>query len=134
MSLILVSALRLSIRQLSQSMLGSMPPGALVMEVESSGAASKAGIHVFDIIEGIGGHKIHSVDDLRQTIRKLGAGKTQFILRRPNGQRPSQSIALNASRNEHRKGRDSRRTRGVPNKFTVEAVLNISSRFLYSLA
>ncbi len=32
----------------SQSALGSMPQGALVMEVESSGTASKAGIHVFD--------------------------------------------------------------------------------------
>ena len=74
-------------RQLSESMLGSMPPGALVMEVESSGAASKAGIHVFDVIEGIGGHKIESVDDLRQSIRKLGAGKTQFILRSPNGRK-----------------------------------------------
>ena len=74
-------------RQLSESMLGSMPPGALVMEVESSGAASKAGIHVFDVIEGIGGHKIQTVDDLRQSIRKLGAGKTQFILRSPNGRK-----------------------------------------------
>jgi hypothetical protein len=44
-------------RQLSESLLGSMPMGALVMEVESSGAASKAGIHVFDIIEGIAGHR-----------------------------------------------------------------------------
>jgi S1-C subfamily serine protease len=55
------------------------------MEVESSGAAAKAGIHVFDVIEGIGDRKIQTVDDLRQTIRKLGAGKTQFILRSPNG-------------------------------------------------
>jgi hypothetical protein len=74
-------------RQLSDSMLGSMPTGALVMEVESSGAASKAGIHVFDVIEGIGNHKIETVDDLRQRLRKLGAGKTQFILRSPNGQK-----------------------------------------------
>jgi hypothetical protein len=72
-------------RQLSESVLGSMPSGALVMEVEGSGAASKAGIHVFDVIEGIGGHKIETVDDLRQSIRKLGAGKTQFIVRSPNG-------------------------------------------------
>jgi hypothetical protein len=73
--------------QQSQSMLGSMPPGALVMEVESSGAASRAGIHVFDIIETIGSHKIDTVDDLRETIRKLGPGKTQFIIRRPNGRK-----------------------------------------------
>ncbi|HZD41991.1 MAG TPA: TIR domain-containing protein, partial [Terriglobales bacterium] len=67
--------------------LGAMPPGALVMEVESSGAASKAGIHVFDIIEGIGGRKIETVDDLRQSLRKIGPGKTQFTIRRPNGQK-----------------------------------------------
>jgi hypothetical protein len=73
--------------QQSQSLLGSMPPGALVMEVESSGAASRAGIHVFDIIEAIGSRKINSVDDLRDTIRKLGPGKTQFMIRRPNGQK-----------------------------------------------
>ena len=71
----------------SQSALGSMPQGALVMEVESSGAASKAGIHVFDIIEAIGSHKIDTVDDLRETIRKLGPGKTQFTIRRPNGRK-----------------------------------------------
>ena len=73
--------------QLSQSVLGSMPPGALVMEVESSGAASRAGIHVFDIIEAIGSHKIDTVDDLRETIRRLGPGKTQFTIRRPNGRK-----------------------------------------------
>jgi hypothetical protein len=71
--------------QQSQSMLGSMPPGALVLEVEGSGAASKAGIHVFDTIEGIGLHKIETVDDLREAIRKLGPGKTSFMIRRPNG-------------------------------------------------
>ena len=69
------------------AMLGAMPPGALVMEVEGSGVASKAGIHVFDIIEGIGGRKIETVDDLRQSLRKLGPGKTQFTIRRPNGQK-----------------------------------------------
>jgi TIR domain/PDZ domain len=73
--------------QLSQSVLGSMPPGALVMEVESSGVASRAGIHVFDIIEAIGSHKIDTVDDLRETIRRLGPGKTQFTIRRPNGRK-----------------------------------------------
>jgi TIR domain/PDZ domain len=74
-------------RQLSESMLGAMPAGALVMEVESSGVASKAGIHVFDVIEGIGDRKIETIDDLRQSIRKLSAGKTRFILRSPNGQK-----------------------------------------------
>ena len=69
----------------SRSALGAMPEGALVMEVEGSGAAAKAGIHVFDIIEGIGNHKIESVNDLREAIRKLGPGKTSFMIRRPNG-------------------------------------------------
>ncbi|HSF59480.1 MAG TPA: TIR domain-containing protein [Candidatus Binatia bacterium] len=72
-------------RQLSESILGSMPAGALVMELESSGAAAKAGIHVFDVIEAIGERKIQTVDDLRQSLRKLGPRKTQFILRSPNG-------------------------------------------------
>ncbi len=71
----------------SQSALGSMPQGALVMEVDGSGAASKAGIHVFDTIEGIGSHKIETVDDLREAIRKLGPGKTSFMIRRPNGRK-----------------------------------------------
>ena len=71
----------------SQSALGSMPQGALVMEVEGSGVASKAGIHVFDTIEGIGSHKIQTVDDLREAIRKLGPGKTSFMIRRPNGRK-----------------------------------------------
>jgi hypothetical protein len=62
-----------------------LPPGALVMEVESSGTAAKAGIHVFDVIEGIGGRKIETVDDLRKSMRKLGPGKTQFLIRSPNG-------------------------------------------------
>jgi TIR domain/PDZ domain len=73
--------------QQNQAALGSIPSGALVMEVESSGAASKAGIHVFDVIEAIGGHKIETVDDLRQSLRKLGAGKSQFIIRSPNGRK-----------------------------------------------
>jgi S1-C subfamily serine protease len=73
--------------QQNQAVLGSMPSGALVMEVESSGAASKAGIHVFDVIEAIGGHKIETVDDLRQSLRKLGAGKGEFIIRSPNGRK-----------------------------------------------
>jgi TIR domain/PDZ domain len=71
----------------SRSALGSMPEGALVMEVEGSGAAAKAGIHVFDIIEGIGGRKIESVDELREAIRKVGPGKTSFMIRRPNGRK-----------------------------------------------
>ena len=72
-------------KEQTQPLSASLPPGALVMEVESGGAAGKAGIHVFDIIEAIGSRKIETVDDLRQIIGKLGPGKTQFILRSPNG-------------------------------------------------
>jgi S1-C subfamily serine protease len=57
------------------------------MEVDGNGVAAKAGIHVFDVIEAIGGHKIETVDDLRKNIRTLGPGKTQFTIRRPNGQK-----------------------------------------------
>jgi hypothetical protein len=71
--------------QKESPMLASLPPGALVMEVESSGAAAKAGIQVFDVIEDIAGRKLQTVDDLRQSIRKLGPGKTQFVLRRSDG-------------------------------------------------
>jgi hypothetical protein len=71
----------------SRATLGSMPEGALVMEVEGSGAAAKAGIHVFDVIEEIAGHKIESVDDLRAAIRRVGPGKTPFMIRRPNGRK-----------------------------------------------
>ena len=71
----------------NRATLGSMPEGALVMEVDGGGAAAKAGIHVFDIIEGIGGQRIESVDDLRAAIRKVGPGKTSFMIRRPNGRK-----------------------------------------------
>jgi len=69
----------------AQNLSAALPLGALVMEVESSGAAAKAGIHVFDIIEGIAGHRIETVDDLRQSLRRLSPGKTQFTVRSPNG-------------------------------------------------
>jgi hypothetical protein len=87
-------------KQLSESMLGSMPTGALVMEVEGSGAAFKSGIHVFDVIEGIGGHKIETVDDLRQSIRKLGAGKPSSFSEVQMGERPSRLIAPTVSRKD----------------------------------
>lgn len=66
----------------SASTLGAMPPGAVVMEVESGRPVAKAGIHVGDIILSIAGKKIASEDDLRQAIFKIGPGKTTYTYRR----------------------------------------------------
>ena len=66
----------------SASTLGAMPPGAVVMEVESGRPMAKAGIHVGDVVLSIAGKKIASDDDLRQAIFKIGPGKTQYSYRR----------------------------------------------------
>ena len=66
----------------SASTLGSMPSGAVVMEVESGRSMAKAGIHVGDVVLSIAGKKIASEDDLRQAIFKIGPGKTQYSYRR----------------------------------------------------
>ena len=68
----------------SASTLGAMPPGAVVMEVESAHPVAKSGLLTKDVILAIGGKKIASEDDLRQTIRKIGPGKTEFSFRRGN--------------------------------------------------
>jgi membrane-associated protease RseP (regulator of RpoE activity) len=73
--------------QQSQSMLGAMPPGALVMEVESNGAAGKAGINAGDVVEAIGSQKIDTLDDMRKSFRELGPGKTQFTIRRSDARK-----------------------------------------------
>ena len=66
----------------SASTLGALPPGAVVMEVESGRAVAKAGIHVGDVVVAIGGKKIASENDLRQAIFKIGPGKTVYSYRR----------------------------------------------------
>jgi hypothetical protein len=66
----------------SQETFDAMPPGALVMEVESNGAAGKAGINAGDVVEAIGSQKIDTLDDMRKAFRGLGPGKTQFTIRR----------------------------------------------------
>jgi hypothetical protein len=66
----------------STSTLGALPPGAVVMEVESGGPVAKAGLHVGDIVVTIAGKKIASEDDLRQAIFKIGPGKTAYSYRR----------------------------------------------------
>ena len=68
----------------SASTLGSLPPGAVVLEVQSEGPLAKAGIHAGDVVLAIAGMKIASEEKLREAIRKVGAGKTEFIFRRDN--------------------------------------------------
>jgi hypothetical protein len=71
-------------QQQSASTLGAMPPGAVIMEVESGRPVAKAGLLTKDVILAIGGKKISREDDLRQAIRKIGSGKTEFSFRRGN--------------------------------------------------
>jgi PDZ domain/TIR domain len=69
-------------RAQSQASLGAMPVGAVVMEVDSAGPAFKADLHASDVVLEIAGKKINTEDDLRQAIRKIGSGKTKFMIRR----------------------------------------------------
>ena len=66
----------------STSTLGALPPGAVVMEVESGRPVARAGLQVGDVVLAIGGKKIASEDDLRQAIFKIGPGKTAYSYRR----------------------------------------------------
>ena len=66
----------------STSTLGALPPGAVVMEVESGRPVARAGLHVGDVVLAIGGKKIASEEDLRQAIFKIGPGKTTYSYRR----------------------------------------------------
>jgi serine protease Do len=62
----------------------SMQPGAVVWEVENDRPAGKAGLQVGDVLVEIAGGKIVTEDDLRQSIRKIGSGKTRWSFRREN--------------------------------------------------
>ena len=66
----------------STSTLGALPPGAVVMEVESGRPVARAGLHVGDVVVAIAGKRIASEDDLRQAIFKIGPGKTTYSYRR----------------------------------------------------
>ena len=66
----------------SASSLGALPPGAVVLEVESNHPVARAGIRTGDVILSIGGDKISGEDDLRRAIRRIGPGKTKFSFRR----------------------------------------------------
>lgn len=66
----------------SASTLGALPPGAVIMEVESGRPIAQAGLQAGDVVLSIAGRKIGSEDDLRQAIAKLGPGKTTYSYRR----------------------------------------------------
>jgi hypothetical protein len=68
----------------SAATLGALPAGAVVMEVESGKPMARAGIHVGDVVDAIGGKKISGENDLRQAIFKIGPGKTTYSYRRGN--------------------------------------------------
>jgi serine protease Do len=65
-----------------QAALIGQAAGALVMEVESSRPAAKAGVHAGDVIISIAGRKIATEDDLRQALRKFGPADTSVTVRR----------------------------------------------------
>jgi TIR domain/PDZ domain len=75
----------------SAATLGSLPTGAVVMEVESGRPAGHAGLQVGDVVTTIGGKSIGSEDDLRQAIFKIGPGKTTYSYRRGND---SKTVAI----------------------------------------
>jgi len=66
----------------SASTLGAMPPGAVVMEIESGRPMARAGLQVGDVMLSIGGKKLAGENDLRQAIFKIGPGKTEYSFRR----------------------------------------------------
>ena len=78
----------------SAATLGALPAGAIVMEVESGRPMARAGIHVGDVLDAIGGKKIASENDLRQAIFKIGPGKTSYSYRRGND---SKTIVIECS-------------------------------------
>jgi hypothetical protein len=71
-------------KEQSASTLGAMPAGAVVMEVESAGPAAAAGIRAGDVILAIDGKEFLSEDDLRQALRRIGPGKSGFLVRHEN--------------------------------------------------
>jgi hypothetical protein len=69
-------------QQQSASTLGALPPGAVVMEVESGRPMARAGLQVGDVMLSIGDRRLGSENDLRQAIFKIGPGKTEYSYRR----------------------------------------------------
>ena len=56
-------------------------PGALVIRLDA-GPAMKAGVRASDVITAIAGAPIRSEEDLRQALKKIGDGVTQFKVKR----------------------------------------------------
>ena len=79
----------------SAATLGSLPTGAVVMEVESGRPAVHAGLQVGDVVTTIGGKSIGSEDDLRQAIFKIGPGRTRYSYRRGND---SKTVAIDCQK------------------------------------
>lgn len=60
---------------------GGTGPGAAVIRLDA-GPAMKAGMRAGDVITAIAGAPIRSEDDLRQALKKIGNGVTQFTIKR----------------------------------------------------
>ena len=55
--------------------------GAVLWRVER-GPVQAAGLHVGDVVVAVNGQKIATEDDLRRVIRKIGPGKSKYVIRR----------------------------------------------------
>jgi S1-C subfamily serine protease len=55
--------------------------GAVVWRVDP-GPAQMAGLRARDVVAAINGESIESEDDLRQTLKKVGPGKSRYRVRR----------------------------------------------------
>lgn len=65
----------------SQATGGTLPAGAVVWEI-ADGSAQQAGVQTLDVVTSIDGKTVHSANDLRRLIGKMGPGKhTLRILR-----------------------------------------------------
>jgi hypothetical protein len=58
-----------------------MSAGAVVWRVES-GPAQASALHVGDVVVAINGENIATQDDLRRAIRRIGPGKSRYVIRR----------------------------------------------------
>jgi len=70
--------------------------GALVQEVISGGPAAGASLRPGDIIVGLGGKQIHSMDELISTLIQHQVGETLEIVYLRNGQRHTAQVKLAA--------------------------------------
>lgn len=80
----------------SESMMGFVPPGAMVSRVDP-GPAQEAGFHAQDMVIEINGKKIVTKDDLRHAVREIGNGKVSFTLKNESGMRKVSVYCRNCS-------------------------------------